>query len=198
MGFCPANLVTNQQNNTNMSNTLRSFVQKIYKPIAEWIHDNVATKTELSSNASEHLYPVDISSLTPSSTFRANSVIGINGVLYRSTKQTSNLPVTLTVQNGAFVANIANGKVAFVVQDSTINDDWVIFADASIEYWVNTLNSALSNKQDAISDLSTIRSNASSAVKPTDVYTCNGVNYTVASMLTELVKLMPKKVVTQN
>ena len=42
--------------------------------------------------ADDMLHPVAVSSMTPSSTFVKNAVIGINGVLYRSTKATSNLP----------------------------------------------------------------------------------------------------------
>jgi hypothetical protein len=181
-----------------MSNVaIRNFIQKVYKPIAAWINTNVATKTELGQNADEHLHPVDISSLTPSSTFGKNSVIGINGVLYRATKATSNMPVTLTVLNGAFVYHSVNGKIAFVVSDETLNSDWEIFTDASIEYWVASLNAALANKQDSIDDLSTIRSNATGAVKKADTYTYNNQSYTVDSMLTELAKFMSKTVVTQ-
>lgn len=182
-----------------MSNSaLRNFIQKLYKPIAVWIHTNVATKTELSQNADEHLHPVDVSSLTPSSTFGKNSVIGINGVLYRSTQATNNLPVTFVVENGAFVTHTVNGKVAYVIQDNTINQGWEIFMDASIEYSISTLNAALNSKQDTIDDLATIRSNATDAIKKTDVYKFNNVDYTAHEILTQLVKLMPKTVVTQN
>jgi len=156
-----------------------------------------ATKTELSQNAGEHLHPVDVNSLTPSSTFTKNAVIGINGVLYRATQAVSNLPVTLTVLNGAFVTHSVNGKIAFVIADETLNSGWEIFTDASIEYWVNSLNAALANKQNVIDDLSTIRSNASGAVKKADTYTYNNQSYTVDAMLTELAKFMSKTVVTQ-
>jgi len=181
-----------------MSNVaLRSFIQKIYKPIAAWIYANGATKTELGLNADEHLHPVDITSLTPSSTFGKNSVIGINGVLYRALQATSNLPVVLLVQDGAFVVNTVNGKISFSVSDPTLNSDWEIFTDASIEYWVQSLNTALASKQDTISDLETIRSNATAAVKLTDTYTLNGSQYTVADLLQAVVNLMPKTLVHQ-
>lgn len=178
--------------------SILALIQKLYKPIYVWAKANLATKTELSQNEADHLYPVDISSLTPSSTFGKNSVIGINGVLYRSTQATNNLPVTLVVQNGAFVVNSVNGKIAFVVADETINQGWEIFTDASVEYWVNSLNTALAAKQDAISDLATIRSNASAAVKKTDTYTRGNVSYTVDELLQEVTKLMSKTVVVQS
>lgn len=138
----------------------------------------------------EILHPVDISTLTPSSTFRKNAVIGINGVLYRSKNATSHFPVVLSTEGNAFVVNTVNGKIAFVVSDATVNSDWEIWTDAGIEYWVESINAA-------IADIATIRSNASSAVKPTDTITYNGTNYTVSSLLNEMAKLMNKTVVIQ-
>ena len=134
------------------------------------------------------LYPVDITTLTPSTTFRKNAVIGINGVLYRSKQATSNFPVTLMTQDGIFVTNTVNGKIAFVVADATVNSGWEIWTDAGIEFWVESINAA-------IADITTIRSNASSAVKPTDVVTYGGNEYTVSQLLGEMAKLMNKTVV---
>ena len=104
------------------------------------------------------LIPVDISTLTPSSTFVKNNVLGINGVLYRAKNNTSTFPVTLATQDGAFVVNTINGKICFVVTDPTLNSNCEIWTDASIEYWVDQLNTSLAGKQNTISDLSTIRS----------------------------------------
>lgn len=144
------------------------------------------------------LYPVDVNTLTPSSTFVKNAVIGINGVLYRAKKATSNLPVTLTVQDGAFVIHTVNGKIAFVVSSSTLNADWEIFTDASVEYWIESVNAALAAKQDAISDLATIRSNATAAVKKTDQYTVGGVSYSADDLLQEVANFMSKTIVVQS
>jgi hypothetical protein len=141
------------------------------------------------------LHPMSVASLTPSSTFVKNAVIGINGVLYRSTAATSNLPCTLVVQDGAFVTHSVNGKIAFVVSNATPNTDWEIFTDASIEYWVESINAALAAKQDAINDLANIRSKANSAVQPTDKYTINGQEYTVSELLQAVASMMPKTVV---
>lgn len=144
------------------------------------------------------LHPIDIRTLTPSSTFVKNAVIGINGVLYRSVRATSNFPVTLTVEGNAFVVNIVNGKIAFVVSDPTINQDWEIFTDASIEYWVEQINTALAGKQATISDIDTIRSNASAAIKTTSEYTAGNVTYTATQLLQAVADLMNKTVVVQN
>lgn len=175
-----------------------AFILKVYKPIAAWAVATFATKTALSQNEANHLHPVDIDSLTPSSTFRENSVIGINGVLYRSLRQTSNLPVTPQIQNGSFVIHIVNGKKALVIADYTLDEDWEVFTDAAIEYWIASINASLSSKQDTISDIATIRSKATSALQPTNTYTYNGMSYTVDAMLTELVKFMSKTIVTKN
>jgi hypothetical protein len=156
---------------------------------------SIAQLASEKADKSDMLHPVNVASLTPSSTFLKNAVIGINGVLYRSTKDTSNLPCTLVVQDGAFVTYTVNGKIAFVTSNATPNTDWEIFTDASIEYWVESINTALAAKQDAINDLATIRSKATSAVQPTDTYTVNGQQYTVAEMLQALATLMPKTVI---
>ena len=177
---------------------LLALLQRIYKPIYVWASQNLATKAELGQVEAEYFHPVDINSLTPSSTFGKNSVIGINGVLYRSLRDTSNFPVVLTVQDGAFVVDIVNGKISFVVSDPTVDQDWEVWTDASIEYWVESIKAALASKQDNISDIATIRSNASAAIKKTDVYRLNNVDYTVDELLQELTKLMSKTVVVQS
>lgn len=181
-----------------MSNVaLHNFIQKLYKPIAAWALSTLATKAALDLNGAEHLHPVDISSLTPSSTFTKNSVIGINGVLYRALQATSDMPVTLAVENGAFVVNIINGKISFVITNNTLNSAWEVFTDASIEYWINSINTALASKQDTISDLATIRQNAAAAIKADDVYTINGSTYTADDLLRAVLNLMPKTLVSE-
>ncbi len=89
------------------------------------------------------LHPVNINSVTLTSTFVKNSIIGINGVIYHSTTATENLPCTLVTQDGALVVNTINGKTAFVVSDPTPNTGWEIWTDAAIEYWVNSINTRL-------------------------------------------------------
>ena len=157
----------------------------------------VLSKTILDLIEDSKLNPVNINTLTPSSTFRKNAVVGINGVLYRSTAATSNLPCTLVVQDGAFVVNIVNGKKAFVVSNGAPNQDWEIWTDAAIEYWIESITTALNGKQATISDLSTIRSNAQNAVKPTDTFTAGGTDYQVSELLQAVANLMANTIVTQ-
>lgn len=153
-----------------------------------------ATKQELTNSA---LHPVNVNTLTPSSTFVKNAIIGINGVIYRAKQATSNFPVVLTVEGGSFVVNIVNGKIAFVVSDPTVNQDWEVFTDAAIEYWVESLNAALAAKQDAINDLETIRSNSQAAIKTTDQYIVGNESYSANELLQAVANLMSKTIVTQ-
>jgi hypothetical protein len=122
------------------------------------------------------LLPVDISTLTPASTFPKNAVVGINGVLYRAKRATQNLPCTLTVQNGAFVVNIVNGKTAFTVTDPAPNEGWEVFTDASIEYWVSQLNARMTALEG-------------------ETYTANGQQYTRQQLLQTMAELMSHTVV---
>lgn len=122
------------------------------------------------------LLPVDISTLTPASTFQKNAVVGINGVLYRAKRDTQNLPCTLTVQNGAFVVNIVNGKTAFTVTNPAPNEGWEIFTDASIEYWVSQLNARITALEG-------------------ETYTANGQQYTRQQLLQAVAELMSRTVV---
>lgn len=125
------------------------------------------------------LYPVNVNTLTPSSTFVKNAVIGINGVIYRAKQATSHYPVVLVTQDGAFVVNTtANGKIAFVVSDPTIHQDWEMWTDAAIEYWVESLNAALA-----------------ATVKTTDVYMVGNTSYTVGELLQSVADFMQKTVV---
>ena len=105
--------------------------------------------------------------------------------------------MTLAVENGAFVVNVINGKISFVITNNTLNSAWEVFTDASIEYWVNSINTALASKQDTISDLATIRQNAEAAIKATDTYTLNGSTYTADDLLRAVLNLMPKTLVSE-
>lgn len=128
------------------------------------------------------LLPVDISTLTPASTFPKNAVIGIGGVLYRATAATQNLPCTLTVQDGQFVVNIVNGKTAFTVTDPSPNSGWEIFTDASVEYWISQLNALIAQKA-TVGDV----------MQATVNY--GQTQFTVQQLLQEMAKLMSRTVV---
>ena len=102
--------------------------------------------------------PVNINTLTPSSTFLLGDIIGINGILYRANKNTSSLPVTFATEDGDFVTHSVNGYIAFVITSWTVSADWDVFMDASINY-------TLASKQDALIFDSTPTANSINMVK---------------------------------
>lgn len=147
------------------------------------------------------LYPVDISTVTPQTTFRKNAVIGINGVLYRAKVNTANLPVTLSTIDQTFVIEMVNGKMAFVVADTTLNVDWEVWTDAGIEYWIEAHNRRLAELETGqaamAADLTTaieqVRQVSVTALQPGTTFG----GYTVSQLLTAMATLMNKKIVTQ-
>lgn len=124
------------------------------------------------------LLPVDISALTPASTFPKNAVIGIGGVLYRAKRATASMPLTMVVSDGKFVIHEVNGQLAFVVQDMTVNADWEVWMDAGMAY-------AYSLADQRITALET------------ETYTANGKQYTRRQLLQAVAELMEKTIVTQ-
>ena len=124
------------------------------------------------------LLPVDISTLTPASTFRKNTVIGIGGVIYRAKRATASMPLTMVVSDGKFVTHEVNGQQAFVVQDMTVNADWEVWMDAGMAY-------AYSLADQRITALET------------ETYTANGKQYTRRQLLQAVAELMQKTIVTQ-
>ena len=124
------------------------------------------------------LCPVDISTVTPSTTFPKNAVLGIGGVLYRAKRATASMPLTMVVSDGKFVTHEVNGQQAFVVQDMTVNADWEVWMDAGLSY-------AYSLADQRITALET------------ETYTANGQQYTRQQLLQAVAELMQKTIVTQ-
>ena len=147
--------------------------------------------------SSAALYPVDVNTLTPSSTFRKNSIIGINGVIYRAKVATSHFPVVLQVSGNAFVVNTINGKIAFVVTNATVDSDWEQWTDAAIEYWLNQLAARTTALENADASLSARMDGIDTAMaqRPASI-TYGGVTYSVTDLLTAVAQLMTKKIVT--
>lgn len=123
------------------------------------------------------LCPVDISTVTPSTTFPKNAVLGIGGVLYRAKRATASMPLTMVVSGGKFVTHEVNGQQAFVVQDMTVNADWEVWMDAGLSY-------AYSLADQRITALET------------ETYTADGQTYTRTQLLQAVAELMDKTIVT--
>lgn len=99
------------------------------------------------------LTPVNVDSLTTSTTFAKNVLFFLNGIIYRSTAATSNMPLTPIVNGSSFVYIEKNGAKCFVTTGTTINSGWEVYMDLREDY-------KFALKQDEITDLTTIRSNA--------------------------------------
>lgn len=149
------------------------------------------------------LYPVDVNALTPSTSFKKNDVLGLNGVLYRCKQDTADFPVTLVIDDGEFVIHVVNGKKAFVIADPTIDDDWEVFTDASVEYWVEQVNAridAANAHTDGVKDalaarISTIETALSGVLNGVP---SGGQTYTIAEVLTAIAPFMNKILVTKD
>ena len=170
------------------------------------LHDGrYYTETEVDAEfAARTMKPVDISTLTPSSTFEGGAVIGINGVFYKATQDTSEFPVTLMIEDGAFVTHTIDGKTAYIVTDSTLSEDWILWSDASIDYWINNINAQITavNNVNAGYRLNQIESiNASQSGQIASLFqsvadvTVNGQTYTIRQLLTAVAELMNQTVV---
>jgi hypothetical protein len=139
------------------------------------------------------LYPVDISTVTPQTTFRKNAVIGIGGVLYRAKRATASMPLTMVVSDGRFVTHEVNGQIAFVVQNMTVNTDWDVWMDAGMAYAYSLADKRITTLEQA---LPAVRTTADSALQPTTTYSANGQQYTADELLKAMAELMTKTIVT--
>lgn len=86
---------------------------------------------EIAQEGGYVLYPVDESSITPSTIFSKNSILSINGVIYRAKQDTNNLPFTFVIEGNRFVVQTVYGHTALVRSSDTVSNDWAIWADAS-------------------------------------------------------------------
>lgn len=155
--------------------------------------DQQRQDADIGTLAEGTLYPVDISTVTPQTTFRKNAVIGIGGVIYRAKRATANMPLTMVVSDGKFVTHEVNGQQAFVVQDMTVNADWEVWMDAGLSYAYSLADQRITNLEQA---LPTVKATADSALQPTTTYSANGQQYIADELLQAVAELMDKTIVT--
>ena len=80
------------------------------------------------------LYPVELSAISTSTVFGKNSIICIDGVVYRAKQQTSDLPVVLVVENNKFVTQVMYGHTVFIKANDSLSSDWEVWLDASSDF----------------------------------------------------------------
>jgi hypothetical protein len=158
-----------------------------------------ATKNELSQAT---IIPVDLDSMTPSTTFVKNNILFINGVGYRAKKDTTHFPVVLVVQNNQFVVDIVDGAPAYVVSDYTLDEDWEVWGDAGIPRTLDQMRTDLDESIEQmegdqaafISEATTI---VRGSVKLSDLVanTAGTRSYTVQQVLRAVADLMESTIV---
>lgn len=170
------------------------------------IPSTYATKTEV-TNAT--IIPIDIENMTPTMTFEKNSILGINGIMFRAVVDTDEFPVVLLVQDGHIVYDEdENGNKAFVVSDWTQSEDWEIWTDASIPRTLQQMTEEQEDfmaqeqadmaafKQEIRNDAAQLIVLAAASLKPgTKITSTGGTQYTVEELLVAVADLMNKKIV---
>lgn len=172
-----------------------------------------ATKAELEAAT---LIPVDMQTVTPATIFARNSILAINGIQYKAVRDTGSLPVTLVMQDGAFVTHTIdyNGQecTSYVVADGTVHNDWMVWSDGSVGYSLGvmqqsfnaamaaheqTVQEALGTMDETIAGFGDSLSQKASLqqVLAMKVTAASGVQYTVEQLLTALAGLMGDTVV---
>lgn len=99
----------------------------------------------LFQNGYNNLFPVpaDVSQLSIDSTFRANELVAINGVIYRATQNTSNLPVLPVIEEDpetgedVLVIDNVNGFDVLVVADYTLQTGWEVWLDLGVRHMIS-------------------------------------------------------------
>lgn len=129
------------------------------------------------------IIPVDLSTLTPSSTFVKRNALAINGVIYVARQNTENFPLQLSVQDNKFVTNTLNGETAYVVLNNTLNSDWEAWVDISEKFLI-------AQKQDRLTFDTTPKSGStnpvtSSGIKAAIDSAVSDVNTTISSVCTK-------------
>lgn len=161
-----------------------------------------ATKSALTQAT---IIPIDIEEMTPGMTFEKNSILGINGVMYRAVRQTTDFPVVLLVEDGHIVYDEdEDGRMALVVEDWTLSEDWEIWTDASIPRTLQQMTADMENfKGDINDDIAAFKAEMEAIVgtslKPSSQITStSGQTYTVSQLLTALADLMEHTMVVND
>ena len=170
------------------------------------IPSTYATKTEV-TNAT--IIPIDIENMTPTMTFEKNSILGINGIMFRAVVDTDEFPVVMLVQDGHIVYDEdENGNKAFVVSDWTQSEDWEIWTDASIprtlqqmtddqeDFMAQEQADMAAFKQEIRNDAAQLIVLAAQSIKPgTKITSSSGTEYTAETLLVALADLMESTIV---
>ena len=154
----------------------------------------------------------DIDELVPGMTFEQNAILGINGVMYRAVRQTTDFPVVLLVESGHIVYDEdEEGRKALVVDDYTLSEDWEIWSDAGIprtleqmtddqeDFMAQEQADMAAFKQEIRNDAAQLIVLAAASLKPgTKITSSSGTEYTAEALLTAVADLMESTIVVND
>lgn len=99
------------------------------------------------------LIPVNESTLTTTTVFLLNSIICINGVVYKANKQTQTLPFPVVIQGNKFVTQTKYGKTCLVLSSNVKSADWDVWIDASNDVRFKTLEERVARLEAIVNSL---------------------------------------------
>lgn len=122
---------------------------------------SASEKEELASMIAEEIAleggytvkPVDLDTLTASTTFEKNSIICIDGIVYIANKDTENLPFKVVTQDGKLVTQTMYGETCIIVDDKTLNSDWRVWIDASNSLRLHRIEERVTQLESIISSM---------------------------------------------
>ena len=172
----------------------------------------LATKATKQEVIAATIIPIDIDELVPGMTFEQNAILGINGVMYRAVRQTTDFPVVLLVESGHIVYDEdEEGRKALVVDDYTLSEDWEIWSDAGIprtleqmtddqeDFMAQEQADMAAFKQEIRNDAAQLIVLAAASLKPgTKITSSSGTEYTAEALLTAVADLMESTIVVND
>ena len=91
--------------------------------------------------------PVSMDNVTPSTLFNRGDAIALNGVIYRATQDTENLPLTFVVQGDNFVVSYYKDLYAYVIADDTIQNGWEVWLDTGMQFYIENFQDRISQAE---------------------------------------------------
>lgn len=108
---------------------------------------------QISQQGGYAIIPVDESSISPTATYPMNSVLVLDGVIYKAKKDTQNLPFPMVVEDGRILTVTLYGKTVLVRASNVKSADWDVWLDASNDLRFRQLEDRVARLETIISRL---------------------------------------------
>ena len=127
----------------------------------DWSTMSQAEKDEVTDAVAEQIaqeggyaiVPVNESMIGPTATYEKNSILCLDGVIYKANKQTQNLPFPMVVEDGKILTVVLYGKTVLVRASNTKSADWDVWIDASNDIRFKTLEERVARLETIINSL---------------------------------------------